>query len=53
MKKLIGFAFKLVAAPLFIGGLLVMAIGACIVHGPEKTGQKLAKLAKAMDELNK
>ena len=53
MKKLLGLPFKLVAAPLFIGGLLIMAIGAVIVNGPEKTGQKLAKLAKAMEDLNK
>ena len=53
MKKLLALPFKIVAAPLFIGGLLIMAIGSCIINGPKKTGQKLAKLAKAMEDLNK
>ena len=53
MKKLIGFAFKLVAAPLLIAGLLVIAIGGLILNGPAETSQKVSELAMALKRLNK
>ena len=53
MKKLLALPFKLVAAPLFITSLVVLAIGGLILNGPAKTGQKLAELSKAIDSLNK
>ena len=52
MKKLLALPFKLVAAPLFIGGLLILVIGGLILNGPAKTSQKVSELAIALKRLN-
>ena len=51
MKKLLALPFTLVAAPLFIGGLVILVIGGLILNGPAKTNQKVSELAMAIKRL--
>ena len=49
MKKLLALPFKIVAAPLLTGGLVILVIGGLILNGREKTGRKIMALVNAMD----